>query len=43
LAAIMIRWVVIPREEAALQDRFGDGYRSYMRRTGRLLPRVGSA
>jgi protein-S-isoprenylcysteine O-methyltransferase Ste14 len=40
LAAILIRWVVIPREEAALTHRFGDDYRRYMQRSGRLLPRV---
>lgn len=40
LAAILIRYVVIPREEAALERRFGDEYRRYTLRTGRLLPRV---
>jgi len=28
------------REEANLVARFGDGYREYMRRTGRFLPRL---
>jgi protein-S-isoprenylcysteine O-methyltransferase Ste14 len=27
-------------EEAMMLDRFGDEYRGYMRRTGRLLPRL---
>jgi protein-S-isoprenylcysteine O-methyltransferase Ste14 len=39
IAAIMIRFVVIPVEERELVARFGDGYRDYSRRTGRLLPR----
>ena len=30
----------IPREEKMMLDHFGDDYRRYMRRTGRLLPRV---
>lgn len=29
----------IPKEERMLLDRFGDEYRAYMNRTGRLLPR----
>ena len=29
----------IPREEAMMRERFGDAYRAYRRRTGRLLPR----
>jgi len=40
LAATLIRFVVIPPEEAALQRRFGAGYQHYAMRTGRLLPRV---
>ena len=32
--------VRIPREEKMLLEAFGDEYRSYMSRTGRLLPRV---
>ncbi len=31
--------VIIPREEAELVVRFGEGYRAYMRGTGRWLPR----
>ncbi len=30
----------IPREERMLIDHFGDEYRDYIERTGRLLPRV---
>ena len=36
---LMIR---IPKEEAELEDRFGEAYRRYKGRTGRFLPRVGS-
>jgi len=32
--------VVIPREEAALIEKFGDAYTTYRARTGRLLPRL---
>jgi protein-S-isoprenylcysteine O-methyltransferase Ste14 len=39
VALALIVAVVIPREEAALVGRFGDDYRTYMRHTGRLLPR----
>ena len=38
LALLMLR---LPREEAELVARFGDEYRAYMARTGRLLPRRG--
>ncbi len=37
--AIGIRWQVVPREEAALIERFGDRYRAYRERTGALIPR----
>ncbi|HUF75768.1 MAG TPA: isoprenylcysteine carboxylmethyltransferase family protein [Longimicrobiales bacterium] len=40
LGTVFFHLVIIPREEAALQDRFGDAYRDYMQRTGRLLPRL---
>lgn len=32
--------VIIPREEAALVDRFGDAYERYRARTGALVPRI---
>jgi protein-S-isoprenylcysteine O-methyltransferase Ste14 len=31
---------LVPLEEAALLETFGDAYRAYMRRTGRYLPRL---
>lgn len=40
LTALLIRFVVIPPEEEALQRRFGERYRHYMMRTGRLGPRL---
>ena len=30
----------LPREEQMMLDAFGDEYRDYMRKTGRLLPRI---
>jgi protein-S-isoprenylcysteine O-methyltransferase Ste14 len=41
LAVVFILAVIVPREEAALKDRFGDDYQRYSERTGRLLPRGG--
>ena len=38
VAFVLFRAVVIPREEQALLAKFGDRYRSYMERTGRLIP-----
>lgn len=40
LAAVLIRLVVVPHEEARLIETFGDAYRDYRRRTGTLLPRL---
>lgn len=31
--------VRVPKEEAAMEAAFGDEYRAYMRRTGRIIPR----
>ena len=40
LAAIApLYFLRVPREEAMLLEQFGDEYRQYMARTGRLLPR----
>lgn len=39
LTMILVR---LPKEEASLIERFGDEYRAYMKRTGRLLPRINS-
>jgi protein-S-isoprenylcysteine O-methyltransferase Ste14 len=30
----------VPREERMMLDRFGEGYRAYMDRTGRVVPRL---
>jgi protein-S-isoprenylcysteine O-methyltransferase Ste14 len=40
LAFALLSGLVIPREEQALLAKFGDRYRSYIKRTGRLVPRV---
>jgi len=32
-------WVRIKEEEQMMWDEFGDSYRSYMRKTGRLFPK----
>ena len=37
LAMLLVR---LPKEEEKLIERFGDEYREYMKRTGRLLPRT---
>jgi protein-S-isoprenylcysteine O-methyltransferase Ste14 len=43
VAALVIQLLVIPEEERALVEKFGDRYRAYMGRTGRLLPRVSNS
>jgi protein-S-isoprenylcysteine O-methyltransferase Ste14 len=40
LLSVVISRVVIPREEAQLILKFGDDYRAYQQRTGRLVPRL---
>ncbi len=39
MSVALVRWVVVPREEAALVAAFGDAYRRYAERTGAMLPR----
>jgi len=39
LLTIILIFARIPKEERMLLERFGDEYRAYMKRTGRLLPR----
>ena len=39
LLTILLIMLRIPKEEQMLLDQFGDEYRAYMKRTGRLLPR----
>lgn len=39
LAVVMIRLVVVPKEEAALIAKCGERYDQYRRRTGAMLPR----
>ena len=39
VAVGLIWFVRVPREEAMMLERFGDEYRAYMARTGRLIPR----
>ncbi len=42
VAVLLFRFGIIPREEQALIDRFGEQYESYRSGTGALLPRLGS-
>jgi protein-S-isoprenylcysteine O-methyltransferase Ste14 len=42
IALVLIRTVVVPREEHGLTARFGQAYADYRRRTGAMLPRVRS-
>lgn len=40
LAGVLVRSVVVPREERALVAAFGQAYEAYRERTGRFLPRL---
>ena len=42
LAFVAVALLVVPREEAELEAKFGGSYLEYRRRTGLLLPRVGA-
>jgi protein-S-isoprenylcysteine O-methyltransferase Ste14 len=44
LGAILVMYVLrSPAEEAMMVEHFGDEYRAYMQRTGRLVPRLRTA
>jgi protein-S-isoprenylcysteine O-methyltransferase Ste14 len=44
LATFAVMYLVrLPREEAMMIQQFGQEYRDYMNRTGRLLPRLRGA
>jgi protein-S-isoprenylcysteine O-methyltransferase Ste14 len=40
LVVMVMLLIRLPKEEEKLIERFGDEYRAYMDRTGRLLPRI---
>ncbi len=40
VVVLLMLLVRLPKEEEKLIERFGDEYRAYMKRTGRLLPRI---
>jgi len=42
LASLVMLMVRLPKEESNLIERFGDEYREYMKRTGRLIPKIRS-
>jgi protein-S-isoprenylcysteine O-methyltransferase Ste14 len=42
VALTLIVGLRLKNEEATMVDKFGEAYRSYMLRTGRFLPRLGS-
>jgi protein-S-isoprenylcysteine O-methyltransferase Ste14 len=39
VAFLLLYLVRVPREERMMLDHFGDAYRAYAARTGRILPR----
>lgn len=40
VVSILMLYARLDKEEAMMIEQFGDAYRAYMRRTGRLLPRL---
>jgi len=40
LVVAILQSLVVPLEERALMEKFGDDYRAYVRNTGRFLPRM---
>lgn len=40
LLGLVMLMVRLPKEEANLIERFGDEYRTYMKQTGRLVPKI---
>ena len=40
LVVLVMLSIRLPKEEEKLSEKFGDEYQSYMKRTGRLLPRI---
>jgi protein-S-isoprenylcysteine O-methyltransferase Ste14 len=40
LAVLVMLLIRLPKEEEKLIERFGDAYRAYMERSGRLFPRI---
>jgi protein-S-isoprenylcysteine O-methyltransferase Ste14 len=40
VAAVLVLYARIDKEETMMIDQFGDEYRAYMQRTGRFLPRL---
>jgi protein-S-isoprenylcysteine O-methyltransferase Ste14 len=40
LSVLVMLLIRLPKEEEKLIERFGDEYRAYIERTGRLLPRI---
>ena len=36
----LLYFLRVPREEQMMLDQFGDEYQAYMKRTGRVIPRL---